>query len=820
MRLYEQFAEKSFHTSVAATFGIDFDAYESIVLPRLRGAGCRNNIVIPDSRMLTHALEGASALPKHAGQLYTVNGASAQGVFHPKLFLQFGRRGGRLIVSSANLTASGLAGNLELVGALACEETDTGEQQLIAQAWDYVSRLIDDRQQGTTGQRDWMLARTPWLQRATSASGPIGLADGTLAALLTTDGPAGIGVRFAEMVQGPVRRLIVISPYWDMNLAALKLLVGRLNPAEISVLLDPDCKVFPKHALSGLPPLRLHSLGDFRKGRFIHAKAIIAQTANADHVLIGSANCTKHALGADGFAPTNEEVCLYRRLLPNTLPDALGIDELLDDGPEIDADSLDEPEFDDELPLEELARMSPGQFECRIDTLIWYPPANAQPLNCEIELVDQQKRVIPCNLSPMAGSGKRALQYEISETSERPAFARIVHHDGTKSPVAVVTLIDRIRAVVRETRSRQVENAFRGLDHETEASLALLEVMDVLEKLETQEDTGRDPHSIPKKRRPESNESDDGHYRVLSYEEFLAGRRLRTAVTYVTDNSLAGSDASMVRGFLNRIVGLAADVDHHDDDDDGYALKTAFDMGDETADAEAAVSAGEEFGTEKDPKRNQQQADLERRRKAARKATKDQLVKATLLYIDRIKARRESSALDNYDVLRLRALLMILCAAAMPCSPSGGGKHDDRSRLSVLAPEKDPHSWPNLMGKLIFALFGGTSPAFRNLCVSNEHDQIPDDFIECWATCYWCIQACLVAPLCQPEHARLERFLNPLLEKVCRFTLPTKEELIGNNVITLMEGMSVHHAGRLGIPPEAVVNGHRSFIREIFRGQT
>ena len=817
MRLYEQFAEKNFHTSVAATFGIDFDAYESIVLPRLRGAGCRNNIVIPDSRMLTHALalDGASALPKHAGQLYTVNGASAQGVFHPKLFLQFGRRGGRLIVSSANLTASGLAGNLELVGAMACEEAETGEQQLIAQAWAYVSRLIDDRQQGTTGQRDWMLSRTSSLQRATPASGPISLVDGTLAALLKTDGPTGIGVRFAEMVQGPVRRLIVISPYWDMDLAALKLLVGRLSPAEISILLDPDCKVFPKHALSGLPPLRLYSAGDFRKGRFIHAKAIIAQTANADHVLIGSANCTKYALGADGFAPTNQEICLYRRLPPNTLPDALGIDELLDDGPEIDANSLDEPEFEDELPLEELAKMSPGQFECRTDTLIWYPPANAQPLNCEIELLDQQGRVIPCKLSSKAGSAEQALRYKISETQERPAFARIVHHDGTQSPVAVITLIDRIRAVVRETRSRQMENALRDLDHETEASLALLDVLDILENLETQENTGRDPLSIPKKRRPESDEPDDNHHRVLSYEEFLAGRRPRTAVTYVTDNSLAGSDASMVRGFLNRIVGLAADDDHHDDDD-GYALKAAFDMGDETADAEAAVSAGEEFDTEKDPKRVQEQVDLERRRKAARKATKDQLVNATLLYIDRIRARRENGALDNYDVLRLRALLMILCAAAMPCSPSGRGGSDGQSRLRVLAPEKEEHSWPNLMGKLIFALFGGTNPAFRDLCISNEHDQIPDDFIECWATCYWCIQVCLVAPLSQREHARLERLLNPLLEKVCRLTLPTKDELVGEDVMTLMEGMSAHHAERLGIAPEAVVNGHRRFVREIF----
>ena len=819
MRLYEQFAEKNFHTSVAVTFGIDFDAYESIVLPRLRGAGCRNNIVIPDSRMLTHALDGASALPKHAGQLYTVNGASAEGVFHPKLFLQFGRRGARLIVSSANLTASGLAGNLELVGALACDETDTGEQQLIAQAWAYVSRLIDDRQQGTPGQRNWMLARTPWLQRATAARGPIGFADGTLAALLATDEPTSIGVRFAEMVREPVTRLIVISPYWDMELAALKLLVDRLNPAEISILLDPDCRVFPKHALSGLPPLRLYSAGDFRKGRFIHAKAIIAQTASADHVLIGSANCTKQALGADGCAPTNEEVCLYRRLPPNTLPDALGIDELLDDGPEIDPDSLDEPEFEDDLPLKELARLSPGQFECRIDTLIWYPPAYAEASNCQIELLDQQGSVIHCKLSRMAGSAEQTLRYEISETQERPVFARVVHHDGTKSPMAVVTLIDRIRAVVRETRSRQVESALRDLDHETEASLALLDVLDVLEKLESQEDTGRDPQSIPKQRRPESGESDDSHHRVLSYEEFVVGRRPRTAETYVTDNSLAGSDASIVRGFLNRIVGLAADDDHHDDDD-GDALRTAFDMGDEIADAEAAVNAGDEFDTEKDPNRDRQQVDLERRRKGARKATKDQLVKATRLYIERIRTRRESVALDNYDALRLRALLMILCAAAIPYRPSGGGEPDGQSRLRVLAPEKDEHSWPNLMGRLIFALFGGTNPAFRDLCVSNEHDQIPDDFIECWATCYWCIQACLVAPLSQPEHERLERLLKPLLEKVCRFTLPTEEELVGADVMALMEGMSVHHAKRLGIAPEAVVSGHGSFVREIFRGQT
>ena len=35
-----------------------------------------------------------------------------------------------------------------------------------------------------------------------------------------------------------------------------------------------------------------------------------------------------------------------------------------------------------------------------------------------------------------------------------------------------------------------------------------------------------------------------------------------------------------------------------------------------------------------------------------------------------------------------------------------------------------------------------------------------------------------------------------------------------------MEGMSAHHAKRLGIAPETVVNGYRSFVGEIFKGQT
>jgi hypothetical protein len=86
----------------------------------LRGAGCNNNILLADARILTYELDGASLLPKYARRHYTVSGATAKGAFHPKILLQLGRRSGRLVIGSANMTASGLAGNLELAGVATC----------------------------------------------------------------------------------------------------------------------------------------------------------------------------------------------------------------------------------------------------------------------------------------------------------------------------------------------------------------------------------------------------------------------------------------------------------------------------------------------------------------------------------------------------------------------------------------------------------------------------------------------------------------------------------------------------------------------------
>lgn len=813
MRLYERFADKNYHTSIATTFGIDFDAYENIVLPRLRGAGCRNNILIPDARMLTHALAGASVLPRHAGRLYTVNGASARGAFHPKLFLQFGRKGGRLILGSANLTASGLAGNLELVGMISCSDADSGEQRLIAQAWNYAARFIDTDLQALSGQHDWMLSRTPWLRQATAEPGPVQLADGTMAALLTTGEAGGIGTRFANLIDEPISRLIIISPYWDMTLQALSHLVDRLSPAKTALLIDPDAAAFPKDALNGSSNLQLFHRGTFGKDRFIHAKTVIAQGQNADYVLIGSANCTVAALGAQGYAGENEEVCFYRRLPPGGILDALGLTALLTDAQRIDPDDLEEPELAEDLPFDELGARAPGLFECRIDVLSWRPPSSIHPENCKITLLDQQGEPIACTLSPLPADGA-ARRYQISGTDMRPSFAKVAFPDGRDSVPAIVTLVDHLRTVIRETQSRKVENALRDLDTETEARLSLLEILDVLEKLDGDDGVAKNPISVARKRKADE-EPDPAQHRVLSYEQFVAGRRPRTEQLQLTHNSLAGSESSLVRGFLNRILGMTAGAPADDDNDED--LTSAFDLGDETDNAQAAIESGQELGTKKrEPTSAEQEEEEARKRKAAqRKATKEQILAAAALFSARIKERQSSGALDNHDVLRLRALLMIICAASW----SGAKNAPAPSSIQVLPGERDQQSWPFVIGRLLFPIFGGRDPAIRLLYLSSEHDQIPDDITECWATCYWCLQACLAAPVSGKEKQRIAQFLKPLTVLAYQLTLPTKNELLGDDVITLMDAMSSRYAGSMGIVPAAISKGHRAVIEELFARQ-
>jgi hypothetical protein len=808
VKLYELFGEKGFHTCVVTSFGLDFDAYENMALARLRGAGCHNNLLISDANMLGLALDGASALPRHAGRLYTVTGARARAVFHPKIILQLGRTKGRMIVSSANMTSSGLAGNLEVAGMIETAGDDSGETRLIAAGWQFVSKFLDPLQQGTRRQVEWMRARTPWLRDAEPAGNAVTLADGSAASFLATGGGQGIAEQFLQQLGGErVQRLIFISPYWDDDLSGLHFLQRRTGAAATAVLIDSERRLFPARALESGSDIGLYDYRGKGDGRFVHAKVVIAQTQAHDHVLYGSANCTVAALGNGNFPGANEEACLSRALPPGAAIEALGLAQALE-GNQLDRRNVPELSVREELPLDEISGRYPGRFECVFDTLSWWPPPNA-PESSSIELFGPDGATIAIVQDRLPTRDDGAVRYALAANA-RPAFARLKHGDGGVSARAIIIVLDALGDEVKDARSKRLEKAVAELDGDTEVGLWLLESLNEIEAAEIALREGAT--RAPRRKEAPGRKADEsaGEDRTLTYEQFIAGRRLWSDGHDLSRSSFAGSEIARVHGYLNRLLAIGEEAQIPASEAD---LAKAFDLGDEVADGADALEGG--FAAE-DPKRKEEtDAEEQRRRLEAtrRRQNREELIDAIADLAAQVNERAEGEGLRAIDILRLRAMIMVLAAA-------GSDGKSKTGTFQVLPPSGDTQgSWPRLIGRALAAYFGGNHPALRTLRIDDYYETIPNDILVCWATCMWSIHA--VIATCE-RHREKETLLNSirkLRERIYRLTGLRQEEFSDPRIARVFEAMNTRFAPRLGLEAGQIEACHARTMKELGVGE-
>jgi hypothetical protein len=207
-----------------------------------------------------------------------------------------------------------------------------------------------------------------------------------------------------------------------------------------------------------------------------------------------------------------------------------------------------------------------------------------------IELLDVNGEALPDALSPLGGGSGKDRRFRCSGLQERPAFARLRFADGSFSASAVVTLIDALRETVREARGKDAQSTALRLSEETEEGLWLLEVLDSLEGAEEAQNGSNDP-GARRIREKTGNTAAEAEFRTLDYERFIAGRRLRSEDSGVTRNSLTGSEVSLVRGFLNRILSIG-DATSDSADHLERAIAAGLDLGDETANARAGAGRG------------------------------------------------------------------------------------------------------------------------------------------------------------------------------------------------------------------------------------
>jgi len=784
MKLFEAFRESGYHTTIATTFAIDFTAYEQIVLARLRETGCMNNIVLADARMLTWSLDDGARPPRQAGRQYSLVGAEAPGLFHPKLTLQLGVDRARLIVASANLTGSGLAGNLEVVGEVRMGPDGDAHVGLMQEALAFLEQYVPASEQGARKQLEWARARTAWLQRVAPAREP-------LAPRLLASGGATIGQRFAELVASePVSRLVVLSPYWDEKLAAVRWLQAALKPRKTALLIQPQRALFP--GKKGLKA-QLFAVGLLAgpRERFAHAKVVIVQTKRADHVLYGSTNCTVAALGAGVAAGVNVEAALYRRMAAGAAVEALGLGDLLEGEP-LQEDAVAPYARAEEIPLEHAAARQPGRFHLRGRQLTWTPaPAYDKP-DAQLELLDVDQQMLLAAPVAIEESG-RVLQLDLAEA---PRFAR-ARVGKQVSAVGVIHIEDELLQNMRVFSSKKIQN---GLDKLSGGEVEGLFLYEALEMIDAEESRFAAAASRGARKRAQAQATPAA---MLTYDEFMRARASGSAPDRVPGNSLASSYVNEVRAFLNVLIGVDEARLGVADAADG-ALAIPLGLGDETADGERALESGgydeqeialPPVAEEAKPPPAHREADTERAIAAAVKRFNDRL--------DGAARHRE---LTTRDLLRVRVLLTVILASGStrvlrPRPPEG-------QPVSVLLARGDD-SWPRLAGQLLFQLFGTEMPAMHHVRLeADDSGHVPIDILECFATCMWTVAALALARDERAAPSDVALHAHKRAAEIYGMTILEPQLLMCEAVNNVMRALSERYSKRLGVDPAELLALH------------
>lgn len=737
MKYFEAFGEGGFHSAFMTTYAFGSLAFEDIPFPKLRGAGCRNIVVLADKVMVNQAF-AAFGSPRFAGTSYHLVKAEAPGAFHPKITLLIGENKGRLMVGSANLTALGLGGNKEQVASIIYTAEQPQYAKHFVSAVEYLRRYVpqDDPWFEIGLQR--ALRSAPWLRGiGENAAFESGGAD---AVNLLLDRPeiSLLDQITACIGSDNIERLIVVSPYWDARLEGLASLKSALGNPPVDILIENEANGFPSGQLSKVSDVEVFDISAHAAGRFLHAKLIIAQGTGWDHVISGSMNCTYPAL----FGPVargNAEAAIYRRVPRGVAVEALGLIDYRNErliGEQLDklaaafipTESADGPADGGTLVLQS------GRLE-------WMAPKILRGEPSSLRLLDRDGALV----AEFGLDGASVGPWNLELANVRPKYGELSFTNGTLAAPIQITDLDYLAVTTLPPQKGRKRHLIDSLAEALHEDLVLIETLNQLEVLEAEEGALQSPH-LPKTARGERNE-ETRTYEVLPYEDFIRARTIANAHGKVFGTFLSSRQdraANLISTCLNQMIGLVG-VDLKDVEEKDFQVLNSIDF------------RTTEPGSLEDGDRATNEATRTETRKsgyAQTRATAKKFQEAVSAFEQRCRMK-QGQQITTGEMVRLRALMQIILSHAQPIS----GSFSSSQILPIYTP--DGHDWPRLIGRLLVQHFGATR-ALQNLSVEPDESE-QQRVIEYLALANWAANAAHSAISATPRAKSLKAPIEKLL---------------------------------------------------------
>lgn len=673
--------EEGYHSAFLTTFSFSANVFEDITLPYLQGAGCRNIVVLSDTRMTNRDFQEIGP-PHLAGYSYHHAKREVSGAFHPKISLQLGETTGRLMIGSANLTSAGLVGNLEVVTTFNVTANDIWAAPLFAAALQYFRQHSDPADTAMERALVRALARTPWLKDVpplTQVRDP----EGRLHALLTEAAESSIAETLRDLIGVDViERLVVVSPFWDANLEAMVRLQEALGNPALSLVVDPQAQDFGPSAFRRLSQASLHAISShpLRKDRPLHAKLVIACGSRADYVLSGSANATLPGLFSRFGAAGNAEACVLRVETAGTAIPKLQLDPCLKEEMPLDALRLrdrSEGASDALLPVRDGGSASFEQGQ-----LTWLPPKGCQPQSCLLEVRLMGGSVV--SLGNLARIENRWLA-RLDNDGQVPRLILVHFADGTVSAPVPVALLSSLARNAAPPLSNQDRNLLEALGREQDIDADVLEIALNLEAMRAADI--KSP-SAGRRRAATAETSEEPASRILSTDEFL---RRSAAAEAELDQTLHAVVLGDLRRKVNSVLGFVVT------DADAMSVfaqgEMTFSQGFEDAPLEETVGGSAPVTSSERVKPRAPRSD----REAA-------LIEPRLMaHVNQFSTTLREGTEDPFSLRRamvLRLLIMAILAEAATPNERPSVKHPLLFNSGVSG------GWVRLLGRLLTAHYG------------------------------------------------------------------------------------------------------------------
>ncbi|WP_416408564.1 hypothetical protein [Agrobacterium rosae] len=779
MRYYDAFGEGGFHSAFMTTYAFGTLAFEDIPFPKLRGAGCRNIVVLADRAMVNQTFADFGP-PSFAGSSYHLIKVSAPRAFHPKITALIGESKGRLFVGSANLTALGLAGNKEQIASIEYSNDRPENARLFRNAIAYMQRFVPKDDQWFVTSLDRAKRSAGWLYDDGTDSEDSW--DGALDLNLLFDRPE---ITILDQIRGSVgddriERLIVVSPYWDDRLEGLARLSAAFGDPPTDILIDPE-NGFPGSALPRLPSASLFNIGALAGGRFLHAKLIIACGTNWDHVISGSMNCTFPALMGPA-AKGNAEAAIYRRVAVGTALTLLKLDAY--EGEKLQVGQLSYLQQPPELLNGSDPARDGGRLTFQSGSVTWMGPVMAPFPADALRIYDRDG----LRLAETRLEGKAVATLSLLEGQPRPKYGRVAFSDGSVSAPVVVTDLNVLAVSTLPRRMGKKKQLVDSLSEAMNEDLDLIEMLNRLEDVEAEEIAAR-PESAPKTNRQKEAEAVRS-FGILTYEEFVRARTnaIRDTPAFgLYQSSRSDKGVHVLSVCLNKMIGLVgADL---------ASLEEIEIESQNAIDLRTTEPSSEDVATT--TSRGQVTSAASRLLARRNLSTAKKFQEAVDAFSVRCAALR-AKQITTSEIVRIRALMQIILSYAQPIS----GTSLESQILPVY--NVSGHDWPRLIGRLLMLHFG-TARALQYLTVEPDEAE-QQRVIEYLALANWAATAALQAA---GSHKNIAILQAPLTRLANDLTLQTKAVLTALTddqayYNEMMINLNDRFAARLGIRKHAL----------------